>query len=66
MAFRVGLKNQNNLKGCVFINPSLQDNIIKDRLLKSLALIVGGIFPKLRIFKPSGGQSSKYLLHKYK
>lgn len=58
--------NQSALKGCIFVNPSLQDNIAKNQFLKRLAILASLFFPKFKTFKPSGGDSSKHFLQKYK
>ena len=66
IAFHVGLKKANIINGCVFINPAFQDNIAHHRLPKKAVLILAKYFPKIQLYKSSGGGGTKYSLNNYK
>lgn len=66
MAMRVGIKKASNIDGCIFINPSFQDNPIQNRFLKNVVILCSKFLPRFQTFKPSGGQSSNLSLNKYK
>ena len=66
ISFHMGLRKNNLLRGCVLVNPALEDNPFNKPTLKKLAMLTGMIFPPIKLMKPRRGHGARDSLENYK
>lgn len=66
ISFELGVKMPDKIRGCVFINPALEDNPANIPNLKKLIKKYGHLVPPLRLTKSYRSNSTPYCLDEYK